>query len=215
MKKILFIIVLLINSSCAPNNSNYNIYDDFRKSLPDYPTKKRDDYKKITKYESSNIYDGGLSFHLIRSWKHDNGTINHQLYINLDYENENWIFWDHAYDSNGNKLETSIIDRAVKSCSSYTGICFYNEILGVALSAQHINKLYNNKSPLSIKLYSKAGIEKYINIPYSVIKDHLDNIKGIYNINSPKIIVKCHVAGHVHELKKERCEELNGTIIEK
>ncbi len=117
----------------------------------------RDDFKKITNYKGPNASPNIFDRLFLRAWKTDEtGSINYQIYV-MDYYDGDWRFYNSAYDSNGNRLDTTIISRDVGSCSRYG--CSHYEHLGLNVSREYLEK--NQESGIRFKLSGKAGEEVF------------------------------------------------------
>lgn len=135
---------------------------------------KRDDFKKLVEFKgpdcSTSIYDRLF----IRAWKEDHETVvRYQIYVMDYYDNSRWRFYNSAWDSNGNRLSTTVIARDVGSCSRYGG-CSHIEHVGVNVSRKYLEK--NKESGVRFKLSGKAGEEVFF-IPPGYIKAFLDVAK--------------------------------------
>jgi hypothetical protein len=144
----------------------------------------RDDFKKITRYVGPYAVGGTLLLGgkevsrggdvvFLRAWKTDSiGSINYQIYV-MDKYNGHWRFYDSAYDSNGNGLNTTLIDREVGSCSG-SGSCSHAETLGLNVTREYLEK--NQESGIRFQVSGKAGKEVFF-IPGGYIKGFLSAVK--------------------------------------
>mgnify|MGYP003594130486 FL=1 len=132
----------------------------------------RDDFKKTTNYIGPNASPNTLDQVFLRAWKADaTGSISYQIYV-MDYYDGDWRFYNSAYDSNGNSLDTTLISRDVGSCSRYG--CWHEEHLGLNVSRAYLEK--NQDSGIRFKVSGKAG-EKVFFIPAGYIKAFLSAAK--------------------------------------
>lgn len=131
-----------------------------------------DDFKKITTYKGPNVLYDIFDQVFLRAWKSDaTGIISYQIYV-MDYYNDEWRFYNSAYDSNGISLNTTLISRDVFSCSRYG--CSHKEHLGLNVSREYLEK--NQYSGIRFKVSGKAGGEVFF-IPGGYIKAFLSVAK--------------------------------------
>lgn len=114
---------------------------------------KRDDFKKLTEYKGMDLAPTDRSALFLRAWKGDTGEIKYQIYVNDWYFRGGWRLYDSAYDSNGNKLDVSLISRDVNECKD--GQCDYNEHLGLNISRKYLED--NQETGIKFKLTGKGG----------------------------------------------------------
>lgn len=136
-------------------------------------TVKHDNFKKITIYVGPNalsdpVYDNVF---LRASKIQSTGEILYQIYVK-DYYSGSWRFYNSAYDSNGNRLETNVIGREVGSCTSNG--CSHEEHLGLKVSREYLEK--SQDSGINFKISGKAGEEIFF-IPGAYIKGFLSVAK--------------------------------------
>jgi len=134
-------------------------------------TIKRDDFKKTTTYISPEIgHDGTSTF--LRSWKNDKeADARYQIYVTTVYDDE-WRFYDTAYDSNGNRLDVVVIDRDVLKggCSQYG--CAHTEDVAFNVKKEYLEK--NIQSGITFKLNGRTVKAEIIqSIPGSFIEGFL------------------------------------------
>ncbi|MDP1637909.1 MAG: hypothetical protein Q8K74_13390 [Candidatus Nitrotoga sp.] len=140
---------------------------DVKKSV----TVKRDDFKKTTTYVGPEINRGGTSTFL-RSWKNDKDAYpSYQIYVTTVYDDD-WRFYDTAYDSNGNRLDVLVIDREVLKggCSKYG--CVHTEDVAFTVSKEYLEK--NIQSGITFKLNGRTANAEIIQfIPGAYIEGFL------------------------------------------
>ena len=90
----------------------------------------------------------------------------------MDYYGGDWRFYNSAYDSNGNSLDTTKISQDVGSCS--TSGCSHFEHLGLNVTREYLEK--NQDSGIRFKVSGKAG-EEVFSIPSAYIKAFLSVAK--------------------------------------
>jgi hypothetical protein len=129
----------------------------------------RDEFKKVTNYtgpDASNFPDSVL----IRAWKPDNGRLSYQIYVRDEYEGD-WRYYNSAHDSNGTRLDTTVIDREVLTCSRG---CTLWEHLGLNVSREYLEK--NQRQGIRFKISGKGGEEVFY-IPPAYIGAFLSAVK--------------------------------------
>lgn len=157
------------SSPAAPRlpHVDLNNAQDVKRSV----TVKRDDFKKTTNYHSPEIgYNGTSTF--LRSWKNDkDADATYQIYVTTVYDDE-WRFYDTAYDSNGNRLDVLVIDRDVLkgSCSQYG--CAHTEDVAFNVSKEYLEK--NIQNGITFKLNGRTAKAEIIqSIPGAFIEGFL------------------------------------------
>jgi hypothetical protein len=132
---------------------------------------KYDEFKKLTKYEGSNVASGS-DVVFLRAWKPDKSSIIFQIYV-MDYYDGEWRFYHSAWDSDGTSLDTTQISRDVGSCSRYSG-CSHYEHMGINVTRDYLEK--HRRSGIRFKLSGKAG-EEIFSIPAAHIDAFLEIVK--------------------------------------
>jgi hypothetical protein len=131
-----------------------------------------DDFKKVTNYEGPNASAEMGDSLFIRAWKADAiGSVNYQIYVR-DYYDDDWRFYDSAYDSNGNSLDTTQISQDVGYCRAYS--CTHYEHLGLNVTREYLER--NQENGIRFKVSGKAGEEVFF-IPSAYIKAFLSVAK--------------------------------------
>ena len=131
-----------------------------------------DEFKKVTRYVGPH-YPGYIlgSNVFLRAWKYDSySTITYQIYASSYYRGD-WRFYDQAYDSDGNQLDTTVIDRYVISC--YQSPCSHSEHIGINISRDYLEKHRNGQ--IRFKIEGRAG-EDIFTIPSSYISAFLNRV---------------------------------------
>lgn len=131
----------------------------------------RDEFKKQTIFVGPDINSGAASHVFIRAWKPDSTPMFYQIYAHSTYTT-NWRFYNSAYDSDGNVLETTVISRKVDSCGSMG--CIYEEDVGMIVKLEYLERRRN--TGLSFKIFGNAGEELFF-IPAGYIRGFLSVAK--------------------------------------
>lgn len=132
---------------------------------------KRDDFKKITNFVGPDAVENSPDRVFIRASKSDDGRVIYQIYV-MDYYSGDWRFYDSAYDSNGNRLDTTLISRKVDSCDRYG--CSHEEHIGLNVTRTYLEE--NKEGGIRLKISGKAG-EEVFSIPSGYIKAFLSVAK--------------------------------------
>jgi hypothetical protein len=130
-----------------------------------------DNFKKTTNYTGPNAASDLLDAVFIRAWKTDGAKMSYQIYVK-DYYNGEWRFYNSAYDSDGNSLNTTVISRDVSSCSRYG--CSHEEHIGLNVTREYLEK--KRDTGINFKVSGKAG-EEIFYIPSGYIRAFLDATK--------------------------------------
>lgn len=113
----------------------------------------RDDFKKVTRFDGTDIADGTTDILFIRAWKADGMPTKYQVYV-ADFYTGEWRFYESAYDSDGTNLDVTLIDRKVGSCSRY-GSCSHHEHMGINVSREYLEK--KSDSGMSFQISGRGG----------------------------------------------------------
>lgn len=181
-KNTLWITVIIITSmmvnGCMINK--VNLTD--RKGVHDSIEVSYDNFKKVTDYSGPKgyvkEYTSGWDVYmecsfLIRAWKFDkHEKTSYQIYV-TSVANR-WRFHNGAYDSAGNRLDITEIDRSVGYCDHQLG-CALKEIIGVNVSEKYLEN--HRSSGMEFKVSSRKGSDIIINIPANYIAVFLDKTK--------------------------------------
>lgn len=140
-----------------------------------YPvTEIYDEFKKITSYsgvmlkvkgdktDMTDLYDLIKSYSLIRAWKFSDNSIAYQFYISSVFRGD-WRFYNSTWDSNGNSLDTTQINRDV-SCN---GGCTFFETVGANITREYLQNVKD--TGIKLKISGSAG-EEIFQIPADYIK---------------------------------------------
>lgn len=125
----------------------------------------KDNFKKQILYvgpKYTEFSTGG--YVLLRAWKDASNNSAYQIYVKDWYPGE-WRFYDSAYDSKGNELDTISIDRKVDSCNKLG--CSFEEHVGINVTRNYL--MQNRLTGISFKLSGRAG-EKVLYIPPAYIE---------------------------------------------
>jgi hypothetical protein len=150
----------------------------------------RDDFKKIniymgpaiteTKYNSKNLVAslGAMdSVVLISALKYDDaGKVSYQIYVS-DYYGGVMNFYNSAYDSNGNRLHTTLINKKIHKAEY---ISQNNETLVLDVTREYLEK--NQESGIRFKLSGKNG-DAIFSIPAGYIKGFLSVVEPSASTN--------------------------------
>lgn len=162
------IICLIILSSCRGGMVNVT---DSKTAIASISIE-HDDFKKVTKYTGPNIASRPDEV-LIRAWKSDKtGTIDYQIYVKESYF-YGWRYYDSVYDANGNKLNTTIIDR--KFWIDFAKVQIYEEYLGIEVTREYLEK--NQDSGITFQISGKSDKKEVFFIPSAYIKSFLSVVK--------------------------------------
>ena len=113
-----------------------------------------------------------LDYLFIRAWKYDNNpNISYQIYVKDRY-GDNWRYYEHAYDSDGSKIDTTLISRDVSSCSQYG--CAFDEHIGLNVSKAYLES--HKETGIRFKISGTGGEEIFF-IPGTYIKAFLEVVE--------------------------------------
>lgn len=158
------LVSAIVLSACAAPGPRINLNDS--QAVAGAISVQRDDFKKVTNYKGPDAAVGMFDSLFIRAWKTDaTGNVDYQIYV-IDYYDGEWRFYNSAYDSNGNRLDTTQISQDVGSCSAYRG-CSHFEHLGLNVTREYLEK--NQENGIRFKVSGKAGEEVFF-IPSAYIK---------------------------------------------
>ena len=110
---------------------------------------------KVTWYNGADIFDQAYDTVFLRAWKNDGAPSRYQIYV-ADYYGGEWRFYESAYDSNGTRIDTTLIDRKVISCGSYTG-CTYAEHMGLNVTRDYLER--HAATGMTFQISGRAGKE--------------------------------------------------------
>lgn len=117
----------------------------------------RDDFKKLVQYSGPYIPlgfgDGGAYLRGFETSKAElKPLVEPAVQLVVDMVNFHWVFYDNAYDSDGNALSTKVLDRNVKNCGS--GVCVHTEVLAITLPRGYLGA---HASGLNVQISGKGG----------------------------------------------------------
>lgn len=168
MKKINILFVLFTLSACGilPKvDWNKPIETSSRVKI------ERDEFKKVITFTGPDIA-GFFDAVYIRAWKFINtSNFEYQIYVMDQYDGD-WRFYNSAYDSSGNRLDTLLISREVGSCSTYS--CSHYEHIGINVSKEYLDNHLSNG--IKFKVSGNAG-EQVFYIPGAYIEGFLSKVK--------------------------------------
>ncbi|MBA5248973.1 MAG: hypothetical protein FE834_05490 [Gammaproteobacteria bacterium] len=176
--KILLILVPIFLFSCVTiPKINWNNPNETQKRV----TITHDNFEKIIEYKGPNAlcnysrvgscdgYFAGNVF--IRAWKYiKTNSVSYQIYIK-DLVYDDWKYYDTAYDSDGNELDTTVISRDVDSCNARG--CELYEHIGINISRDYL--VEHITSGIQLQLSGKAGKDTF-SITGAYIKGFLTKI---------------------------------------
>ncbi|MEX1213313.1 MAG: hypothetical protein WEA36_10750 [Balneolaceae bacterium] len=170
MQRVIYAILLLILTSCA--GSGYVTRDAVQ--VIEDPYSDSIQYAGVTNTVEGTMGDlvGYNSF--LRTWANkETGEVSHQLYIDINYFNSDWIFFSHATFIGGTPAELTQINREVITCT--IGGCGYNEVVGIDFTTEELRSLTEGTS---LKLYSESGYEEIVEIRPDQVNAQLATIKN-------------------------------------
>lgn len=169
------IISLLLITGCATRGIDPND----KAAVASKVTVERDDFKKLTQYKGPKIELTDINMFLVgtwytqinlRAWKIDSGSSTYQIYVEANHQS--WMFFDTAYNSNGDQLNTTVIAREVGSCN--TDSCWHREILGLNITREYLEK--NTTNGISFQISGQNGKASYT-IPPAYVQAFLSAVK--------------------------------------
>ena len=175
MKKIIIITMVIFLGFAA---SAHAVDLLTKKDVSKYIEMTYDQFKKTKCYYGPRIFgDSGIPFY----WLSQRPTIGinarlryiekvseysfYQIYIT--YCQDDWCFFQSAYDRNGRELKFIQIDRAVQR----PGVC---ETFAVSITREYL-EIHKN-SGISLKVYSNKGCEEMVRVPSHYIQAFLEKI---------------------------------------
>lgn len=154
----LFLLCFLL-AGCMPSMPKLNLSDEVQ--IKAAIVVKYDDYEKVTRYEApyGNVFPGGTYREkvFLRATKKDSVISTVQIYVNHTYQND-WRFYDRAYDINGQEMRVNKIDAEVLGCKQYIG-CTYQEHLGVNIDIGYLEKSLD--SGIKFKVVGSGGQQEF------------------------------------------------------
>lgn len=157
-------------TGCLATTPKLNLNDS--QAIASAISVRTDSFKKQVNFSGPNVAKDETDDLHIRAWKFEKtGDISYQIYI-ADYYYGDWRFYDAAYDSNGDRFDTTKISREVGSCNKYG--CSHVEHLGLNVSKQYLEK--NASTGISFKVSGKAG-EQVFYIPSAYVQAILQVVK--------------------------------------
>jgi hypothetical protein len=132
---------------------------------------KYDEFKKVTNYTGANVAsDPDRVF--LRAWKPDGSSATFQIYV-MDFYSGQWRFYNSVLDSNGTKLDLTLISRDIGSCSRQAE-CTRYEHVGINITRAYLEK--HRQSGIRFKLSGLAG-EEVFSVPAAHINAFLEVVK--------------------------------------
>lgn len=119
-------------------------------------------------------------FYFLRSFVScEEALAEHQLYMEDNYSDADWRFYERARLEGGKVLEVTEISRDV-DCSGYG--CTYEEHIGVNLTQEILSD--HRADSMRIRIYAQDGTEKDITVPPRLIKMQLSTVDSIISATS-------------------------------
>ena len=160
---LLLIPLMLSLSSCIPvQKIDWNSSAEIAQAI----TVEHDEFEKITTYKGPKYevnpdesFPALRTFLFLRAWKPDSlPVVTYHIYVRACYRSVDWRFYEQAYDSDGKRLDTTVIDRDVVDCSGYR--CYYAEHVGININKEYLENHAN--TGIRFKLAGRAGEEVFI-----------------------------------------------------
>ncbi len=131
---------------------------------------KSDDFKKMVEFTGPNCAPPSSSDSVfLRAWKSKEGAPNYQVCVRHTYAGD-WKYFNSAWDSNGNRLDVTVISRNVGSC--YGGACTLNEHIGINVSQGYLDRAAMSPEGMTFKIEGKAG-QKIFSLPPAYVEGFL------------------------------------------
>ena len=121
-------------------------------------TVQRDDFKKVAIYRAPRFEYKNKWMHMRAAQTYHGQPLTQQLVVELS--TWGWAFFDTAYDSEGRRLDVTVLDRSVFSCSS--GICLNNETVALNFPMGYLQA--HASSGLRLQISGKRG-EQVVEVP--------------------------------------------------
>lgn len=120
-------------------------------------TVERDDFKKLIQFSGPTIKLGfGDGIAQLRGYESTRKEVQQlveptaQLVVKMFPFS--WVFYDTAYDADGRRLEVTVLNRSVGSCSKY--LCSHDETVSVKLPRGYLSE---HKNGIRIQVSGKGG----------------------------------------------------------
>jgi hypothetical protein len=160
------IAAILVLSACGLLIPRVDINDT--QSVASAISIQRDDFKKLTKYDGPDVMVDDADGVFIRAWKEDaTKIVEYQIYVRIFYV-DNWRLYKTAYDSDGNRLDVTVIARNIESCGGHG--CSREEHLGINIPREYLEK--KQETGIRFQVSGKGGDEVFF-IPGAYIKAFL------------------------------------------
>jgi hypothetical protein len=171
LASLISLVATVLLSACAGPASRININDP--QAIASKVSVQRDDFMKIVNYIGPNVAEENASRLLIRVWKNEQSpSTSYQIYVSHAFFNE-WRFYDSAYDSNGERLDTSKIDTNASMCDRYG--CMYTETVGLNVTRGYLEK--NKGTGIKFKVSGRKG-EAVFSLSGAYIQGFLSVVDG-------------------------------------
>lgn len=132
-----------------------------------------DEFKKVVNFTGPNCAADPSDSVFLRAWKNRDGEITYQVYVRHMYTGS-WRFYDSAWDSNGSRLDVTVISRDVRSCAG--GTCSHDEHIGINVSQRYLDHAAMAPAGMVFKIDGKGG-EHIFNVPPAYIEGFLSVAK--------------------------------------
>lgn len=101
-------------------------------------TVERDDFKKVTSWVGPNCASARWDYVVLRAFREAGGAAAYQIYVMDYYDDGAWRFYDQAYDSQGRKMDLSVLARDVGHCSGTGAGCSHFETIGLRVTREYL-----------------------------------------------------------------------------
>lgn len=119
-------------------------------------------------------------FYFLRSFVAcDTAYAEHQLYVEDNYDDADWRFYERARMSGGKALEFTEISQDV-NCSGYG--CTYEEHFAVELTEEILSQ--HRSDSLRVRIYAQDGTEKDLTVPPDLIREQLSAVDSVVTATS-------------------------------
>lgn len=139
----------------------------------------QDDFKKMTTFTGPNCAaDQPDDIVRLRSWKLRGSTLGYQIYVSDEYtypiggRRPGWRLYSEVFDSDGNRLPTTLINRHLDWCGS--NVCSYIETLGVDIGISYLEA--RKDRGIKFKISGNNG-EEVFSIPPAYIQAFLSVVQ--------------------------------------
>ncbi len=173
VKKIAFFMSVVLLSACGAVKTMIVDFDD-PKIVAESVSVNKDKFKKMVMYEAPFLPSEAGDKVKMRAWKWvERDKWVYQVYAFDTYKSQTFRNYDRAYDDQGNRLDTTLVDKDVQSCKADEG-CHYAEHITINLPRDYLEKKI--EGGFSFKI-SGSGEEQVFVVPGSYIDGFLSVAK--------------------------------------